>query len=64
MQASTPITVEAEAAQKAIETVLPSASMIWRLANISSYHSREKPTQAFIVLPPLKDSTMSVKIGR
>ena len=62
--ASTPTMVDMTAAQKAMVRVLPRASIIISLSNISLYQSREKPTQAFIDFPLLKERTIRVPMGR
>ena len=64
MQARTPTTVAATEAQSAIVSVLPSASMISWLRNISAYHFVEKPCHAFMLFPSLNERTISVPIGR
>ena len=64
MHASVPIIVEIIAATSAMVNVFQIASIICSLANILAYQSVVNPVQTDMDLLLLKESTMSVPIGR
>ena len=61
--ASVPNTVATSAANTAMDTVVLSASIIWRERNSSSYHLRLNPPQRALVLEALKEYTFMTTMG-